>query len=62
MAQEANQHGEAEARLASQDEPTGSKLYERPGCVTTYAILLGIGAGLAGLFGIWFIIAVIVED
>jgi hypothetical protein len=61
MAQEANQHDEVGARLASPDEPTHSRPHERPGCVTAYAILLGIGAGLAGLFGILSIVAVIVE-
>jgi hypothetical protein len=61
MAQEANQHDEVGARLASPDEPTHSRSHKRPGCVTAYAILLGIGAGLAGLFGIWSIVAVIVE-
>jgi len=59
MAQEANQHGETGARLASQRDPTHSQLYKRPGCVTAYAVLLGIGAILAGLLGILAIIMLI---
>jgi hypothetical protein len=57
MAQETNQYDEATATPASQDEPAPSQLYKRPGCVTAYAVILGIGAVLVGLLGIISIFA-----
>jgi len=39
---------------AETGEVTYSRVHDRPGCVTAYAVLLGIGAGLIGLAGIWY--------
>lgn len=40
------------AKLSKPGRPVYSRTHDRPGCVTAYAVLLGIGAGLAGVGGI----------
>lgn len=40
------------AGLAKPGSPAYSRAHDRPGCVTAYAVLLGIGAGVIGLGGI----------